>query len=129
MNNAPDDIRYASSHEWARLEEDGSITVGISDHAQSSLGDIVFVETPEIGTVLAAGDEAGIIESVKAATDIYAPIGGEVTAVNDTLDEAPDSINADCYHDGWLFKLQPTDAAELNHLLDAGAYEEQCAEE
>jgi glycine cleavage system H protein len=129
MSNTPTELKYASSHEWARLEDDGTITVGISDHAQVALGDVVFVENPEIGITLAAGDEAGVVESVKAASDIYAPVGGEVIAVNELLEDAPETINADPYHDGWFFKLKPTDLAELEHLLDAEAYIEQCEDE
>lgn len=129
MSNTPTELKYATSHEWARLEDDGTITVGISDHAQAALGDVVFVESPEPGTSLAAGDEAGVVESVKAASDIYSPVGGEVIAVNEVLEDAPETINADPYHDGWFFKLQPNDIAELEHLLDAEAYIEHCEDE
>ncbi len=129
MSNTPTELKYASSHEWARLEDDGTIIVGISDHAQQALGDVVFVENPELGTTLAAGDEAGVVESVKAASDIYAPVGGEVIAVNEVLEDAPETINADPYHDGWFYRLQPTDIAELENLLDADAYVQQCEDE
>ncbi|BAN51168.1 glycine cleavage system protein GcvH [Metapseudomonas resinovorans] len=121
MSNIPAELRYAPSHEWARLEADGSVTVGITDHAQEALGDVVFVELPEVGKTLAAGQEAGVVESVKAASDIYAPIGGEVIAVNDAVSDAPESVNSDPYG-SWFFKLKPSDVAELDKLLDAGAY-------
>src|SRR5690606_15924094 len=121
MSNIPAELRYAPSHEWARLEADGTVTVGITDHAQEALGDVVFVELPEVGTALAAGQEAGVVESVKAASDIYAPIGGEVIAVNEGLSDAPESVNSDPYG-SWFFKLKPNDAADLDKLLDAAAY-------
>ena len=129
MSNTPIELKYASSHEWARLEDDGSVTVGISDHAQAALGDVVFVENPEVGSSLAAGDEAGVVESVKAASDIYSPVGGEVIAVNEVLEDAPETVNSDPYHDGWFFKLMPTDVNELENLLDADAYKQQCEDE
>ncbi|MFG5860555.1 glycine cleavage system protein GcvH [Metapseudomonas sp. CR1201] len=121
MSNIPAELRYAPSHEWARLEADGTVTVGITDHAQEALGDVVFVELPEVGKALAAGQEAGVVESVKAASDIYAPIGGEVIAVNEGLSDAPESVNSDPYG-SWFFKLKPNDAADLDKLLDAAAY-------
>ena len=121
MSNIPADLRFAESHEWARLEADGSITVGISDHAQEALGDVVFVELPEIGKVFAAGDTAGVVESVKAASDIYSPVSGEVIAVNEGLADAPEGLNDDSYAN-WIFKLKPTDTAELEKLLDAAGY-------
>lgn len=129
MSQTPTELKYASSHEWARLEEDGTVTVGISDHAQEALGDVVFVELPDSGASLAAGDEAAVVESVKAASDIYAPIGGEVIAVNETLEDAPETVNSNPYNDGWFFKLQPTDVSELEKLMSAEDYEAQCAEE
>lgn len=122
MSNIPSELRYANSHEWARLEADGSVTVGISDHAQEALGDVVFVELPELGKQLAAGQEAGVVESVKAASDIYSPVSGTVTAVNNALADAPESVNADPYG-SWFYKLQPSDVAELDKLLDAAAYQ------
>jgi len=121
MSNIPADLRFAESHEWARLEADGSITVGISDHAQEALGDVVFVELPEVGTVFAAADTAGVVESVKAASDIYSPVSGEVIAVNDGLADAPEGLNDDSYAN-WIFKLKPTNTAELEKLLDAAGY-------
>ena len=129
MSDVPSELKYASSHEWARLEEDGTITVGISDHAQEALGDVVFVELPELSHTLAAGDEAGVVESVKAASDIYAPVGGEVIAINDRLEDEPEVVNSDPYHDGWFFRVQPTDAGELDKLLAAEDYEKVCAED
>jgi len=129
MSSTPSELKYASSHEWARLEEDGTVVVGISDHAQEALGDVVFVELPEVGSTLAAGDEAGVVESVKAASDIFAPVGGEVIAVNEQLEDEPETVNADPYIEGWFFKLQPTDTDELEGLLSAEDYQLQCAEE
>ncbi|MDD2059448.1 glycine cleavage system protein GcvH [Pseudomonas sp. GD03860] len=121
MSNIPADLRFAESHEWAKLEADGSVTVGISDHAQEALGDVVFVELAEIGKVFAAGDAAGVVESVKAASDIYAPVSGEVIAVNEALADSPESLNSDPYG-SWIFKLKPSDKAELDKLLDAAGY-------
>lgn len=129
MSQTPTELKYASSHEWARLEEDGTVTVGITDHAQEALGDVVFVELPEVGVVLAASDEAGVVESVKAASDIYAPVGGEVIAINGQLEDEPETVNSDPYNDGWFFKLKPSDTAELDGLLSADEYLQQCAEE
>ena len=129
MSDVPSELRVASSHEWARLEEDGTVTIGISDHAQEALGDVVFVELPDVGDTLAAGGEAGVVESVKAASDIYAPVGGEVIAVNEQLEDEPETVNSDPYNDGWFFKLQPTDTAELEALLSAADYQTKCAEE
>jgi glycine cleavage system H protein len=129
MSNTPSELKYASSHEWARLEEDGTVTVGITDHAQEALGDVVFVELPAVGDSLAAGDEAGVVESVKAASDIYAPVGGEVIAVNAQLEDEPEIVNSDPYNDGWFFRLQPGDSSELDKLLGADDYAAQCAEE
>ncbi|KAF1054862.1 MAG: Glycine cleavage system H protein [Stenotrophomonas maltophilia] len=121
MSNIPADLRYAASHEWARLEADGSVTVGISDHAQEALGDVVFVELPEVGKTLAAGQEAGVVESVKAASDIYAPVSGEVIAINEALADSPEEVNNDPYG-SWFFKLKPSDPSELDKLLDAAGY-------
>lgn len=129
MSHTPAELKYASSHEWARLEEDGTVTVGISDHAQDALGDVVFVELPELGATLAAGDEAGVVESVKAASDVYSPVSGEVVAINEALEEAPEMVNSDPYTDGWFFRVQVTDAAELEKLLSAEDYDARCAEE
>ena len=125
MSNTPSELKYAS-HEWARLEEDGTVTVGITDHAQNSLGDVVFVELPEVGAEYGAGEEAAVVESVKAASDIYAPISGEVIAVNDALEESPETVNEYPYSDGWFFRLQPSDVSELEKLLSAEDYDAQC---
>ncbi|MFJ9939875.1 glycine cleavage system protein GcvH [Streptomyces erythrochromogenes] len=121
MSNIPAELRFAESHEWARLEADGSVTVGVSDHAQRALGDVVFVELTEVGQAFAAGEPAGVVESVKAASDIYAPVGGKVLAVNTELADAPELLNDDPY-DAWIFKLRPSDKRELDSLLDASAY-------
>ncbi|GAA0699142.1 glycine cleavage system protein GcvH [Kitasatospora atroaurantiaca] len=120
MSKIPTDLRYAMSHEWARSEADGTVTVGLSDHAQKDLGEIWFVDT-RIGTVLAKGDIAGLVESVEAVLDVCAPIGGEVIAVNGVLDDRPESINTDPYG-AWIFKLKPSNRAELDELLDAAGY-------
>ncbi|MCZ6657742.1 MAG: glycine cleavage system protein GcvH [Gammaproteobacteria bacterium] len=128
MSDTPQELRYASTHEWARLE-DGVVTVGISDHAQSALGDVVYVELPEIGQPVAAQEEAAVVESVKAASDIYAPVGGSIVATNSILEEAPEIVNEDPYGDGWFFKIEPDDTAELDGLLDAEAYTEACEAE
>ncbi|CAN7292492.1 glycine cleavage system protein GcvH [Pseudoduganella sp. LjRoot289] len=121
MSNIPADLKYTESHEWVRAEADGTVTVGITEFAQDALGDIVFVELPKVGTSYTAGDDAAVVESVKAASDIYAPLSGEVVAVNDAVADAPESINSDAYG-AWLFKLKPVDAAAINGLLDAAAY-------
>jgi glycine cleavage system H protein len=126
MSEIPTELKYASSHEWARLEEDGSVTVGITDHAQDALGDVVYVEHPEVGATVSAQQEAGVVESVKAASDIYAPVSGTVIAVNDALEDAPELVNQDPYGDGWFFRIEPDDVSELDELLDAQAYAEVC---
>lgn len=126
MSNSPSELKYASSHEWARLEDDGTVTVGITDHAQDALGDVVFVELPEIGNSYSAGEEIAVVESVKAASDIYAPLAGEVIAVNEALQDSPEIINESPYDDGWFFKLQPSEVGELENLLDAEAYDAEC---
>jgi glycine cleavage system H protein len=120
MNN-PANLKYTKSHEWARLEADGTVTVGITDHAQEALGDIVFLELPEAGRKLKTGEECAVVESVKAASDIYAPIGGEVIDANQAAVDAPETVNQDAYA-AWLFKLKPSNPAELDALLDAAAY-------
>ncbi len=127
MSYIPSDLKYLSSHEWARLEDDGeTVTVGITDHAQEMLGDVVFVELPEVGAELASGDEAGVVESVKAASDIFCPVSGEVIAINEALEENPELVNADPYNDGWFFKVRIKDKTELQTLLDAEDSEEVC---
>jgi len=120
--NVAQDRRYAATHEWARLEDDGSVAVGVTDHAQELLGDLVFVELPEVGKSYAKGQACGVVESVKAASDIYAPVSGEVTAVNSELSGSPERINEDA-HATWIFKLRPSDLGELATLMDAAAYE------
>jgi glycine cleavage system H protein len=121
MSNIPATLKYTESHEWIRKEADGTITVGITEFAQDALGDIVFVELPKVGHSYTAGDDAAVVESVKAASDIYAPVSGEVTAVNEAVAGAPESINTNAY-DAWLFKMKPADAAAIDALLDADAY-------
>jgi len=116
------DVRYAKTHEWARLEADGTVTVGITDHAQELLGDLVFVEAPEVGKRFAGGQECGVVESVKAASDIYAPVSGEVIAVNADLAGSPEKINENAFA-AWIFKLRPADPGEIAALMDAAAYQ------
>ncbi len=129
MSDIPGELRYAQSHEWARLDDDGLIVIGITDHAQDALGDIVYVELPELETEVQAGQEAGVVESVKAASDIYAPISGTVVEVNANLEDAPETVNADPYGDGWFFKVDPADPSDLDELLDADGYGEVCEDE
>ncbi len=129
MSDIPNDLRYTKSHEWVRAEDDGTVTVGISDHAQAALGDLVFVEAPEAGKSLGAGDACAVVESVKAASDVYSPLAGEVIAANDILNDAPETVNADPYGDGWLFRMRPEDARAIESLLDADAYSQVVAEE
>ena len=128
MSNIPADLKYLDSHEWARVESDGTVTIGISDHAQGALGDLVFVEVPEVGKSLSKGGAAAVVESVKAASDVYSPISGEVIAANDTLGSSPELVNSDPYGAGWLFKIKPSNSAELQQLLDAKAYEKVVAD-
>jgi len=122
MSELRSELKYLPSHEWARLEADGTVTVGITDHAQEALGDVVFVEVPEVGSQVIANQEAGVVESVKAASDIYSPISGEVVAVNEALEDAPETVNASPYDDGWFFKVQPSNVDELDDALDSDAY-------
>jgi glycine cleavage system H protein len=128
MSNIPADLKYLDSHEWARVEQDGTVTIGISDHAQGALGDLVFVEVPEIGKSLSKGGAAAVVESVKAASDVYSPLSGEVVAANDSLGSSPELVNSDPYGAGWLFKIKPSNSAELQQLLDAKAYEKVVAD-
>ncbi|MCL1058839.1 glycine cleavage system protein H [Shewanella sp. Choline-02u-19] len=123
MSNIPAELKYASSHEWIRKEEDGSYTVGISEHAQELLGDMVFIELPDVGDELNAGEDCAVAESVKAASDIYSPLTGEVLAVNEALEDSPELVNSDAFGDGWFFRVMPTDLAELENLLDAEGYQ------
>ena len=129
MSNVPQELRYTKSHEWVRQEDDGTVTIGITDHAQELLGDLVYVEAPEGGATYASGDDCAVVESVKAASDVYAPISGEVIEGNDALKDAPETINSDPYGDGWIFKMQPADEGEIDDLLDAEAYAELIAAE
>ena len=129
MSDIPTEMRYAATHEWALVDADGIVTVGISDHAQNALGDVVFVELPEQGSTLSAGEEAGVVESVKAASDVYAPLSGEVIEINPALEDSPEQVNSDPYGDGWFYKLKPADITELDGLLDADAYAMSCDED
>lgn len=129
MSNIPSDLKYTSDHEWVKVEDDGSIVVGITDHAQDSLGDLVFVELPEVGDTLNSGDSVAVVESVKAASDIYAPVAGEITGVNEQLVDAPELVNDKCYTEGWLFQMKVADEAGLDDLLDAEGYEQAIADE
>jgi len=122
MSNIPSELKYAASHEWVRNEGDGTVTVGITEHAQDLLGDMVFVELPEVGDEISMGDDVAVAESVKAASDIYAPVTGEVVEVNEELEDSPELVNSDAFGDGWLFKVKLEDASELGDLLDAEGY-------
>jgi len=126
LSNIPEDLKYAASHEWVRVDEEGVATVGISDHAQDALGDIVFVELPEPGTTVNARDEVSVVESVKAASDIYSPVSGEIVAVNEALLDAPETVNSSPYENGWFYKIKISDEAELDELMDAEAYSDHC---
>lgn len=129
MSEIPSDLKYTKSHEWVRLNEDDSITIGITDHAQAQLGDLVYVELPEAGDSFQAGDACAVVESVKAASDVYCPLDGEVTAINDELESAPDLVNQDPFTDGWLFSIEPGNADQLDELMDADAYEQMLEDE
>lgn len=122
MSEVPEDLKYSQEHEWVRLEDDGSVVVGITDHAQEALGELVYVEQPESGMLLAKGDACVVVESVKAASDVYAPIGGELTEANAALADAPELVNQSPYEDGWLVRIYPSSPAELDELMDAEAY-------
>ena len=126
MSDIPGDLKFLSSHEWVRVEPDGSVTIGISDHAQDLLGDIVFVELPDIGQSIDAETDAAIVESVKAASDVYSPISGEVTEVNPILEDQPEIINSSPYEDGWFYKMIPSDLGEIENLLSPEDYSEVC---
>jgi glycine cleavage system H protein len=128
MSKIPGDLKYAKSHEWAKKQADGTVVIGITDHAQSALGDLVFVEVPKAGRKVSAGEACAVVESVKAASDVYAPIGGEVVDSNATLADAPETLNQDPYGKGWMFRLKPANAAELDKMLDAAGYEKVVAE-
>ena len=122
MSNVPSDLRYTPSHEWVRLHDDGSVSIGITDHAQQALGDLVFVDVPRVGTVIAAGEGCAVVESVKSASDVYSPLAGAVVGRNAALADAPERVNADPYGEGWLIRLAPADPAAISSLLDAHAY-------
>jgi len=122
MSEVPADLKYTHEHEWVRTEDDGTFTIGITDHAQAELGDLVFVEAPEVGTSFGQGDAAAVVESVKAASDIYCPVGGEVVEVNDALTDTPELINNDPFGEGWLFRLRPESPDAIEDLLDADGY-------
>lgn len=124
MNKIPNELRYTRTHEWIRVEEDGNVVVGITDHAQFSLGELVFVDLPEVDHIAHAGDDVCVVESVKAASDVYCPVSGKIIAVNEDLEDAPSLVNKDPYGDGWLFKVQPVDTDEYSELLDADSYSE-----
>lgn len=128
MSNIPQELKYASSHEWVRSEGNGVYTVGITEHAQDLLGDMVFVELPDVGDAVAQGDDVAVAESVKAASDIYAPISGEVVAINEALNDAPETVNSAPYTDGWMFQIKASDEAEVAGLLDAAGYAASIAE-
>ena len=121
--NIPNDLFYAETHEWVRLNDDGTVTVGITDHAQEQLGDLVFVETPEVDAVVSTTDAIAVVESVKAASDIHAPINGTIIDCNPALAEEPELVNTEPYNEGWLFTMQPEDATEVEELMDQEAYE------
>lgn len=125
MSNSPENVKYLPSHEWVRLEDDGTVTVGISDHAQDLLGDIVFVELPEIGQKINSEDEAAVVESVKAASDVYSPVGGEILEVNAKLLDHPEIVNDSPYEDGWFYKMKPGDVSDLDNLLTPAEYKEK----
>ena len=129
MSEIPGDLKFLKSHEWARVEDNGLVRVGISDHAQSQLGDLVYVELPEVGATVQAGAGAAVIESVKAASDIYSPVSGEIVEVNELLNDKPETINEDAFGEGWMFAVRISDRAELDELLDADAYAEQIENE
>lgn len=128
MSNIPTELKYATSHEWVRDEGDGTFTVGITEHAQGLLGDMVFVDLPDVGDDIDAGEDCAVAESVKAASDIYAPITGEVVAINEELEDSPELVNSDAFSEGWLFRVKASDTSELDNLLDAEAYAESIEE-
>ncbi|NNJ94366.1 MAG: glycine cleavage system protein GcvH [Halobacteria archaeon] len=122
MSNIPVELKYAKTHEWARMNDDGSVTVGISDSAQDQLGDMVFVEVPEVGQTVDAGEACAVVESVKAASDVYSPVAGEIVEVNDGLADSPETVNQDAYGGGWLFRMKPGSAVDLDAMMDSEAY-------
>ncbi len=129
MSNVPADLKYTEAHEWVKTMDDGTVQVGVTDHAQGALGDLVFVETPEEGATVNAGEACAVVESVKAASDLYSPVSGEVVAVNEALGDTPELVNQDPYGDGWIMRIRPSDATILDNLMDAEAYERIVSEE
>jgi glycine cleavage system H protein len=129
MSDIRNELKYVSSHEWIRDEGDGTVTIGITDHAQDLLGDVVFVELPEEGSTVGAGDDAGVVESVKAASDVYSPLSGDIVAINEQLEDAPELVNSDPYGDGWFFRIKLSDVSELDELMSAEEYNAFCEEE
>ena len=129
MSSIPSELKYVASHEWIRDEGDGSVTIGITDHAQDLLGDVVFVELPDVGAEFSAGEDTGVVESVKAASDVYAPLSGKIVAINEDLEDSPELVNSDPYGDGWFFRVELTDDSELKELLDSEGYAELCESE
>ncbi len=129
MSEIRSELKYLTSHEWARVEEDGSVTMGITEHAQDSLGDVVYVELPEVGSQVSVGEEAGVVESVKAASDIYSLVSGEVLAINEALEDEPEIVNSSPYDEGWFFRIKPSDISELEAALDADGYKAAISEE
>ena len=129
MSNIPSELKFATSHEWVRVDSDGIATVGISDHAQGLLGDMVFVELPDVDDSISAGDDVAVAESVKAASDIYAPVSGTVVAINEALEDAPELLNSDAFGEGWLFQVKLDDVSELENLLDAENYKNSIDED
>lgn len=123
MSNVPSELKYVASHEWLRMEDDGTLTIGITDHAQEALGDIVYVELPEVGDTVAVDDEVAVVESVKAASDVYAPITGEVVAINEALEDDPEIINTDPYGEGWMYRIKPDNMDDYESLLSAEEYQ------
>ena len=123
MSNIPADLKYAKTHEWARLNGDGSVTVGISDNAQEQLGDMVYIEVPDVGKTVKASQPCAVVESVKAASDVYAPVAGEIVEVNANLSDSPETVNRDAYGEGWMFRMRPSDPDQLDQLMDAAGYE------
>lgn len=126
MNDTPDNLKFLDTHEWARLESNGNVTAGISNHAQDLLGDIVFVELPEVGSIINQGEEIAVVESVKAASEVYCPVGGEILKINNNLEDSPELINSSPYGEGWFFKIKPSDLNELESLLSPEEYSTNC---
>lgn len=129
MSTFRPELKYLSSHEWARVEDDGTVTVGISDHAQEALGDVVFVELPELESTVTCGEEAGVVESVKAASDIFSPVSGDVIAINEVLEDEPETVNSSPYDDGWFFKVKPTNLDDLADAMDVDEYKASIEDE